>query len=344
MDKINIYVPENVGRILNSDASLFEIFKRDGRTANRNRFLSMLITGYYDQYVAEYQEKYDAILKIMSAVKPEGLRSQMADEILKKVILPEVPTRKGKNPQKLSLKPTRDTESLIIKIMNDLGDSDYISQYFCRLLMSYCERPMSEREQIIFRNNYETLTDACKTGHTIAFTTIWNKAVIHEVVPYKVVVGQGEMFNYLICAERDIKTGVQGTKSYRLNRITNLNYSSKMDTISESVNEYLGMMLKYGPEYAINDNEESCVRLNDYGVKSFNRIYYGRPIVDHIDNKKDGHYYYFRGSTDQVFFYFRKFGYKDACVIAPKVLRDKMITFHKSSLTTYYEGEDSDEF
>lgn len=335
MDKINIYVPESVGRILNSDASLFEIFKRDGRTVNKNRFLGMLITGYYDQYVAEYQEKYDAILKIMSAVKPDGNRRQMADEILKKVILPEVPARKGKNPQKLSLKPTKDTESLIIKIMNDLGSSDYISQYFCRLFISYCERPLSDRERIIFRNNYEILTAACETAHPIAFTTIWNKEVIHEVVPYKVVVGQGEMFNYLICAERNVKTGEQETKSYRLNRITNLNYSSKMDAISGSVKAYLDMMLKYGPQYAINDNEEICVKLTDYGEKSYNRIYYGRPIIDHIEHDGPIHYYYFSCAQDQIFLYFRRFTGNSAEIMRPEKLRERMKEFHEKALCIY---------
>lgn len=68
MEKINIYVPDKVGWILENDASLFEIFKRDGRTVNKNRFLSMLITGFYGQYVQEYTQKYDAIKKETAGV------------------------------------------------------------------------------------------------------------------------------------------------------------------------------------------------------------------------------------------------------------------------------------
>lgn len=339
MDKINIYVPDNVGRILENDASLFEIFKRDGRTVNKNRFLSMLITGFYGQYVQEYKQKYDAIKEeLVGVVKSAEKRDNLADSILKNVILPEVPTRKGKNPKRLSLKPTKDTESLIIKIMTDLGDSDYISQYFCRLLMSYCDKPLNEREQVIFRDNYELLDEACKSNRPVAFTTIWNKSVVHEVIPYRVVVGQGEMFNYLICAETDDKSGDQVAKSYRLNRITNLNRSNRMGTISDDVKRHLDMMLHYGPQFAINDDEESCVRLTDYGEKSFSRIYYGRPCVDHVENREDGHYYYFKGSKDQIFFYFRRFGYDDAEVIAPESLRQKMISFHRDALSVYQEA------
>ena len=298
----------------------------------------MLITGFYGQYVKEYKQKYDAVkTEMVGVIKSAEKRDILADSILKNVILPEVPTRKGKNPKRLSLKPTKDTESLIIKIMTDLGDSDYISQYFCRLLMSYCDKPLNEREQIIFRDNYELLDEACKSNRPVAFTTIWNKSVVHEVIPYRVVVGQGEMFNYLICAETDDRSGEQVAKSYRLNRITNLNRSNRMGTISDDVKRHLDMMLHYGPQFAINDDEESCVRLTDYGEKSFSRIYYGRPCVDHVENREDGHYYYFKGSKDQIFFYFRRFGYDDAEVIAPESLRQKMISFHRDALSVYQQ-------
>jgi len=338
MEKINIYVPDNVGRILENDASLFEIFKRDGRTVNKNRFLSMLITGFYGQYVQEYTQKYDAIKTEMAGVvKSTEKRDLLAESIMKNVILPEVPTRKGKNPKRLSLKPTKDTESLIIKIMTDLGDSDYISQYFCRLLMSYCDKPLNEREQIIFRDNYELLGEACKSNRPVAFTTIWNKDVVHEVIPYRVVIGQGEMFNYLVCAEQDERSGVQVAKTFRLNRITNLNRSNRMGAISDDVKRHLDMMLYYGPQFAINDDEESCVRLTDYGEKAFSRIYYGRPCVDRVEHREDGHYYFFKGSKDQIFLYFRKFGFDDAEVIAPESLRQKMISFHRDALSVYKE-------
>jgi len=340
MDKINIYVPINVGKIIESDASLFEILKRDGRTINKNRYLSMLIKGYYGQYVQEYTEKYDAIkVELTSSAESEVIRNQLADNIFRNVIMPEVPARKGKNPKRLSLKPTKDTESLIIKIMTDLDGSDYISQYFCRLLMSYCEKSLNEREQIIFRENYKMLDEACHRGKSVEFTTIWNRNIVHEVVPYRIAIGQDEMFNYLICAEMDNKTGIQVAKSYRLNRITNLNYSDKIPFISERVKGYLDMMLHYGPQYAINDSGESCVKLTNNGEKSYNRIYYGRPIVDHIEHRNGAHFYYFKGSKEQIFLYFRRFGYEDAIIISPSALIDKMITFHRSALKPYLDGD-----
>ena len=61
MDKINVYVPDNIGIMLENDAVMFEVYKRDGKTINKNRFLGMLVTGYYDDYVTEMRSAYEKI-------------------------------------------------------------------------------------------------------------------------------------------------------------------------------------------------------------------------------------------------------------------------------------------
>lgn len=336
LEKINIYVPEHIGAVLDNDADLFEVLKKDRRTINRNRFLSMLILGYHNSYVTECQQAYEKIAAELIESGIDATRSyEIADKILKNVVMPEVPSRKGKNPSKLSLKPTKETEGLILSIMNDLVGDDFISQYFCRMLMSYCEKPFSERERIIFRNNYETLQRACEEARPLTFSTIWNPKTMHTVVPYRLATGHEEMFNYLLCAETNPVTEKQEAKVYRVNRITRINYSRVSNRIEEEVQNYLKRMLQYGPQYIINDNDESCVRLTESGRKNFSRIYYGRPLVDRIEEKEDGYYYYFKGSKDQVFFYFRRFGFDDIEIISPEVLRQKMSDFHRKAYENY---------
>ena len=88
----------------------------------------------------------------------------------------------------------------------------------------------------------------------------------------------------------------------------------------------------------INDDVESCVRLSESGVRNFSRIYYGRPMVDHIEEKADGTYYYFKCSVDQVFMYFRRFGYEDAEILSPQPLRERMIEFHEKASAMYKGG------
>ena len=65
LEKINIYVPEQIGVILDNDANPFEILKKDGKTINRNKFLSLLILGYQNSYVSEYQQSYLPVPKFL---------------------------------------------------------------------------------------------------------------------------------------------------------------------------------------------------------------------------------------------------------------------------------------
>ena len=339
MEKINIYVPKRTGIMLENDAEMFEVYKKDGRTINKNRFLTMLIVGYYEDYAIEAKAAYDAIMGEFKNIKiSSNEKHDIANSILNSVVLPHVPPRKGKNPNRLSLKPTKDSAAMIEHILQGLTADDSISQYFCRMFMSYCEKPFSKREQIIFKDSYETLKVACNTKQTIMFRTIWNNKVIHEVAPYKVVAGPEEMFNYLLCAEYNEQLGKQVTKAYRLNRIDKISYGRNMYYLDDSVKQHLLQMLHYGPQYMINDDVESCVRLSASGVRNFSRIYYGRPIVDRVEEGKDGSYYYFKCSMDQVFMYFRRFGYEDAEIISPNPLRERMIAFHEKAYSMYKGG------
>lgn len=335
LEKINIYVPEHVGTILDKDASMFEILKKDGKTINRNRFLSKLILGYYNAFITECQNTKDNVADELLKQGVERKESdRISENIVNNVFLPAVPTRKGKNPSKLSLKPTKETEELILYIMGNLSSNDFISQYFCRLFMSYCKKPFYEREQIIFKDNYELLSAVCEKNTPITFSTIWNPKYIHIVIPYRLAVGRDELFNYLLCSEINSETGREEARSYRLNRISKINYCRVNNHISEETLRYLKRMLRFGPQYMINDDEESCVKLTDQGIRNFGRIYFGRPIVDRIEERPDGHYYFFKGSKDQVFLYFRRFG-ADAEIMSPTTLRDRMENFYMKAYEKY---------
>lgn len=333
-EKINIYVPKHVVERLRNDALMFEILKNDGRTVNMNRFLNLLIMGYYDSYAEECQNYRDKIVtELIHHEFREKEAHEIAERILKNIILPDVPSRKKSGREALPLKPTNASSDLIDHItqIDSMGDS--LSGYICRLMMSYCEKPFSERERIIFKENYEKLKKACEKNSTISFSTIWNTKV-HTVIPYSLEVGKEEMFNYLLCAETDLETGKQKAIVFRLNRISTLHYSNASNKITEEVKEHLDKMIEYGPQYMINDSEESCVRLTDSGRKNFSRIYFGRPQVDRVEIKDDGYYYYFKGSKDQLFIYFRRFG-NDAEVISPESLRKRIAEFHMNAYENY---------
>lgn len=335
-DKINIYVPEQTGNKLDDDARLFEIFKRDSLEINRNKFLSMLIMGFYNQYS---EENNSIKAKLRDEIAATGITiefiNQLTDNILKKIVLPQSPKRKGKRTSRLSLKPTIETENLILQISEEVAGEDYLSQYFCRMFMKYCTLPVSEREQIIFRNKFIMLKDACNRAQNITFTTIWEPRIIHNVIPYDITVGKEELFHYLLCEEFNSYTNNSEARVYRLNRIGKINYSNNTRIISDDVIKHLDMMKKNGPQYVINNEEETVVRLTKYGSRAYNRISYGRPAYKHIEKQGSDYLYYFECSEDQLFMYFRRFEGRDAVIISPKRLRNRMKEFHKDAYDNY---------
>lgn len=334
-EKINIYVPQEVGQQLESDARLFEILKKDKRSINRNRFLSMLLCGYYDDYCHEVQNAHDMVLSIVEqslvgCTNAEEITSQ----IIERVILPPVPSRKGKQPLHWSLKPTRETDRIIMAIMAQPTEG-FLSQYICRMLISYCRKSISQRERIIFKENYDKVMTACSRQRPIAFTTTWNESRVHNVIPYCLATGTEELFNYLLCEEVNPETGISEARTFRLNRICNVSFWNDARRMSAEVRQHCDRMKTLAPQYAINDDDEICVRLTDEGIRLFGRIYYGRPLYDRIDDRKDGHYMYFSCSSAQVLHYFRRFGHSSVEIIYPPKLREDMIRFHQEALLVY---------
>lgn len=336
IDKKNIYVPSWVERQLKSDARHFEVVKKDNVTANMNKFLNMLLKSYYNEFTSEYVATF---IKIKNVLVKNNIKNH---EELSKQILDSLYTigegkRKGVRKGKVQIKPVTDTEPLFYQIDSEVGNEDYFSSFFRKMLISYCEKPMYEREKIIFKQSFDFISEACKTNRCITFRTIWDSK-IHHVIPYEICRGQDETHNYLLCVESQPDQSNNEVRVYRLNRIVanSLNFSRKSLALSDDYIQKLELTKKYGSQHAINETLNIIVRLNDYGLRSYNRIYIDRPIYDSIKDDVDGsHIMAFSCSSDQIFLYFRRFGMSDAEIISPQELRKKMIDFHARALETY---------
>lgn len=334
-EKIDFYLPEHIKTILDNDALLFEIYKNKTYEAaiNRNRFLSLLIVGYYDSYSKNQQANFQKIEKILEDYIKRGESCYSAAEKIINAIDPDpVKKRKGEKKKKISVKPTSATEGIINEIKNN---NDNLSEYLRNMTISYCNLPLYERERIIFKENYETILEACRNHQPISFSTTWNDKTRHQVIPYKLAIGQDEMFNYLLCQEKFENGDV--ARSYHLNRIINISLATTPLQLSKEVKNHLDITNLAGAQFAVNDDEEICVRLTERGTKLYKRIYRGRPEYKKIEYKphSDDYYYYFQCSEDQLFFYFNRFGGDTAEIIYPKRLRDRLIQFHKNALVNY---------
>ena len=344
--KITIYVPERIGRALENDAEQFEIFKKNRTDLNMNEFLSRVVLGYYQVYKQEWNYTAVRIKEVLrEAVPADPKREELTKQLMNQVILPEVPKRKGKNPRKFSLKPTSRTKDTLEEIDANLTQDDYISQYLCRMLISYCQKPTYERERIIFREHVEFLERAIRLKKEIVFTlTEYPKSSdsdksdyakrTHYAIPYALHYGKEEMYNYLLCQENGKAGNIAST--YRLCRLKSVSGSSGISTLDSQIVERMEEMKRKGPQFVIRDDEETLVRLTKQGRVSFRMIYFNRPRPDSIEEKENGSaIYHFRASRSQLFLYFRRFNPGEAEVLQPQPLRDEMIQFFQESLKAY---------
>lgn len=338
MQKLDIYLSEETCHQIELDALSFEIFKKNGQI-NRNKLLRMLIDGYYDEYDTSVKRKRNTVESCLLKVNlSEGNIQELTDDIMRNVVLTQIPSGRTYKSQKISLKPSKDMSTIMKRIKSNVISPDSLSMYLNRMISSYCSLPFYHREQILFKDNYILLKDCCKTETPIIFGTTWDPESIHEVIPYRVITGKEELYNYLLCAENNSKTGKQETKAYRLNRIINIKQVAVDYIIEDKVRTHLDEMVHMHIQYVINDDEEICVKLNDKGVRSFRNIFFGRPDVHRIEKKNGCFYYYFLGSSEQVFFYFRRFG-KSAEVISPLSLRKRFEIFHAETADIYRNND-----
>ncbi len=336
MEKINIFVSEKIAQILENDARQFEIFKKDMRTVNMNRFLNLLIAGYYDAYTEQHQKMHEQIIRILQnhGMTDSDSLNQSASSMIKTVFSPELSKKKGIISRKISLKPTVLTEPILLYLNENLND-DTLSQYFCRMFQAYSQNPVNIRERIIFKDTFDLLQKLCGKHHTLSFTTTKEPDFVHEVLPYSISVGKEELYNYLLCQELNKETNTYETATYRLCRITKARQTKNTLHLIDDVKRHLDLMQQYGPQYTINDDEETCVRLTEKGEKLFHRIYFGRPTIDHIETRNHVSYYYFRCSKNQLSLYFRRFSGEHAVVLYPENLRKEITAFHQSSVNAY---------
>lgn len=337
-EKIKIYVPEQIDQTLKKDAERFEIFNKKGDDINLNGFLTRLILGYADEYQEEINQKTDAIRRCVKDTFYQ-YRDQEVELLTRKLMVIVFDTEKklfaGQKDHPISFKPTKETDHIVTKIGNLLEGGEKKSSYFRRLFAAYCSKPVYEREQIIFRENYNFLLEACKRKTTISFTMTTKPTMIHTVRPYTMTRGLDEQFNYLLGQEQfSIKNGLPGALSYRLCRIRFPYPSHEHVLQDDKITEHLKLMMKYDPRYPINEDTEACIQLTKLGQNSFRKIYMGRPIPDRkeIDEQNGTTKYYFRCSQEQLYQYFRRFNPGEAKILYPEQLKQRIISFHKRHL------------
>lgn len=331
--RIDIYVPDEVAKLIHDDGMLFEFYKTDNVTLNKNYFLTELICGYYGSYIEENNHYLGELKKRIGLYISDKEESEkLANSILTEVVFPEYTNRMRKNVRCLRLKSTKRLQDRFEAVPYDELNGESISRYFRNILISYSKRSISQREKIIFADTYKAIKDACIQNRHLDIVLSFSSGNVHHIIPYCVVSGNEDMFNYLLCEEINIKDGSSKVMTFRINRISSFSKSKGSGEVSVLAKENLERMLHLSPQYAFNNDKQICVRMNAAGKELFRKIYHGRPTP--VEIKKEGNWsrFYFDCSVDQASLYFRKFEQDTIEIVEPEELKSDITRFFEKAV------------
>lgn len=344
--KIDFYPTPELFQLIRNDTELFEIFKKDKgqniMVININEFLNRLLHEYFDDYIKELEGYSSHISKILkNSHVDEDIINDVINLLLAEVVFADnTKTKKKGNKSSTEHRYFKTTDKYETLDIIENIESNYLSQYpslsdyICKMLQSYFNKPLYIRERIIFSRGYNTILDCCQKDCIKFRYTYDNK--IYTVMPYKIFTGKEQMFNYVFCYGLD-EDGKLKNYSFRLSRMSSVKKNHSTIPYPSDIKTKFDLTNKLGASYAINGElEETCVLLTPSGTLSFKHIYFGRPKVDRKEITTEGNLrYYFKCSTEQLYRYFRRFNPGEAIVEYPKTLQDKIIGFHVKSLEGY---------
>ena len=329
-EKLKIYVPEGVERILKKDMELFEFYKKDG-SLNRNDFYNRLIVNYYETYQRHNEVLFAKIRKALSDSVPERDVEDLSYKILQ---LSEDSLERldsGRKDVTISIKPTKNSSSIFRFIEDTLIRNETLSGYFRDLLASYSLLPQDKRERIIFKENFDALEKAIVSHRKVYFHTAANETM-HIASPYVIQDSKEELFNYLLCEYKD------APYSFRISRMKKVIVLDEASSINETTKHYLDMMRKNGPQFAYDTRRDTSlikVRLTKRGEEMFRKIYLHRPSPV----AKEGDLYIFDCSAGQAYQYFSRFS-RNAVILEPNSLYEDLKKYYAMGSKAYQRVEE----
>lgn len=323
-EKIKISIPSFTKDILLKDCENFNFYKDDNKI-NKNLFINTLIVNYYENFSNDEKVLHDDLANVLID-SLEVYDSNVLDKIIKVLDKRNNSKNKEDTTVSLSFKPTKLSNKTIEYINNILINNESISSYYRRLLNSYVHKPMNERELIIFKDNYDTLTNSINENLRVCIF-LNNGTLYKDFSVYAVAPSKDELFNYIVGVDSH-----NNLFTIRLNKINNVTLTNKKREINKEDIEILKKQIKRGVQYPISrdEQEEIVVRLNDEGKRLFKRIYLYRPTPTKIE----GDLYYFDCSYSQANQYFRRFG-KHAIVESPSKLGIALKVYYKNANKAY---------
>ena len=330
-EKIKIYLPQSTENTLLADAKSFEFRKKDGNI-NKSLFVNTLIANYYQQYEIRRRRTIKSTQQTLCSAGGNynyEFCAYLVDTIIHRQNTQEHKKRHKNAKLNLSVGVKSRAYDYIQEIKNTDRDIS-LSHYLGNMIKAYCSVPRYERERIIFSDATDIILESISNEKMISFkSTSDTNGQTHHVSPYALVPGEGQLNNYLLCYDADLKR----VMTFRLSRLQTVYYMDRDCFISDIDRKKLDSMKQFAPQFSFEDAEMICVRFTDKGLESFQKIYTNRPAIDHID-PDDSHVYWFYWSHWGAFQYFKRFG-EDTVILQPESLQRELKDWYKAAFQSY---------
>lgn len=324
MDKIKINLDKQTFNKLLDDINLFHYTKKDS-VINKNGFINTLIKNHFptfDSAASKCINNYHSIVN--THLDNKFICNKIINDLISSDNLFSF-NKSSPLESSFSFKPSNCNKSIIETVIYKYGPYQTISSFFRNLILDYLVLPQYKREQIIFSNNYELITEAIESQRKII---VHSNQKRHIVSPYKIVTNKEELYNYLICLKHE-KDSVT-IMSFHLFKIDYVGLLQETVSITEDDKAKLENVASFYPQFPFYKDSYSVVELSDTGVKMFESKYFNRPTPYKIENNL----YYFNCSYNQLSLYFFPFG-KNAKIISPSNLISSFKKMYQEAYNLY---------
>ena len=207
------------------------------------------------------------------------------------------------------------------------------SLYIKCLLEEYATLPYIQRERIFNKKIFLDIERACAENRLIRVYTSGNKKNYTEVYPYRILTDSMNTRSYLACYGKKEKNAEPKIASFRMSTLKNYRIMSQDGSLSASEIDALESAIqKRGVGFLLGEETEIQVRLTAAGKKLYETKLFSRPQCDHARSTKNK--YVFSCTEQQAFVYFHPFG-KEAEILSPPSLRERMIRSYRDGLKHY---------
>ncbi len=318
------------------------LFNPEGKPDSWNTFLNKIVEHYQDLrlYPADISNQFNAIYadycKSLSSVA--HLTSTQQNSIKKHFRYAFINTYKtnlkSSYPNKLS--KTFNLNDIVADRLANMEDSiesiifSRPGKYLSAIFEAYAREPFLDREKVILKEQFEKLEKAIKRNKCIRLAHTNHKT--YKFIPYALQPDKMGTYWYLagVVLAPD---GNRYYSSFRLSRILQIReLANDIETLTYAEEQELGeLILEKGIQFLVGHSTKAVIQFTPEGLKKYANVLHRRP---HISAELSHDTFEFISTTEQLEYYFFSFG-KDAKIIEPAELRDKIATKHREASYLY---------